>query len=419
MKKWIIILIAIILIGATSSGVLAGRVYYKEMKTYEDYDKKELQINGLENIYIDSDVPVNVKSTQGPAYVEFSQKFTDIVGKAPIYELEVEKKESTVYITLEQKTDLDVWLVIKENRALCTVYLPQMTINKLSIEGPKHYNWDWDLLEDLNFDFNNINIKELLVNTGSEGTIYLDGKYEKVDITQNRGKLEMNSKLPADVQIDGDIECKLAGDYNKIKVRGSRDVSVDSELPAEVYVESNGNIILNGSYKQINIEGCGNPNIAIQSDTLCKANVYADQGTVKLEGAIGEMTVKIDNHEQVYDEQVYINTTVIPKHIDILGNSSNVKLMLPNNTPGIEVTYHNQLANTGNGYQGNDSEESKEIISDYVMQKNLTAGNIRRYIYGDASTKVFIQGNVDNSIYILDNGYISNSIDKQGPVKAE
>ena len=422
MKKWIIILIAIILAGATSSGAIAGHIYYKEMKTYEDYDKKELQVNGIENIFIDSDVPVNIKATQGPAYVEFNQRFTDVIGKAPTYKLEVETKESIAYITLKQKSKVDLCLpVIKENKAFCTVYLPPMTINKLSLEGPLNYSWDWDQLEDADFDFKDINIKELVVNIGSRGDIYLDGNYEKVDINMGEGKLEMNSKLPSDVKIDGDMACKFTGVYNKINVQGHREISVDSKTPAEVSIEGNGNIMLNGSYKQIDIKGPGSPDIAIKSDTLCEANVYTDQGNVKIQGAIQAMTVKTENFGQVD-----INTTVIPKRINILGNCNDVKLMLPSNIPGIEVTYNNDYfkEQNNNGYRENDSQENysgeqQQIISDYKMKKNLTEDNVTREIYRDASTKILLEASVDNSIYILDNGYISHTAGAQETVKKQ
>ena len=52
MKKWLITLSIVALLGVISSATLAGHVYYNELKTYEDYDKKELSEKALQNIYI-------------------------------------------------------------------------------------------------------------------------------------------------------------------------------------------------------------------------------------------------------------------------------------------------------------------------------------------------------------------------------
>ena len=54
MKKWLITLSIIVVLGTISSATLAGHVYYNELKTYEDYDKKDLSLENLKSIYIKS-----------------------------------------------------------------------------------------------------------------------------------------------------------------------------------------------------------------------------------------------------------------------------------------------------------------------------------------------------------------------------
>ena len=80
MKKWLISLSVIFGVGFITSVILAGKVYYSDLQTYEDYDKQIINVQNLENLYIDSDVPVEVQVTDGEPYAEFSQTFTDLVG---------------------------------------------------------------------------------------------------------------------------------------------------------------------------------------------------------------------------------------------------------------------------------------------------------------------------------------------------
>ncbi len=410
MKKWIIILSAIMILGAASSGALAGHIYYKEMKTYEDYDKQELEMSGLENIYIDSAVKVSVQPTDGPAYVEFSQKFTSIIDKVPTYELQVESKEQAAYITLKQTTELDPAIGIKENRALCTLYLPRMALDKLSIKSLESYNHGVILANDLGLDLRHNDIKELFIHTNGRQTIYVDGNYEKVDITQLGGRIEMHSKLPVDLKIAGSGECQLTGAYSKIKVQGIEYLlDISSELPADVWIEigRHANVKLNGSYKQVDIKGRGYMDIGVKSNTLCQVSIDSEQGEVRLEGALQLVAVRLDGGK------VDLNTTVNPKRIDILGGSGSTRLMLPDNIPGIELTDNSNIH-----YEDNFPNE-KKVISHYVLENTLAAGNIRRYMYGDGSTKIFIESNPYNNIYILSNGYISHVIETEEAVQEQ
>ncbi len=406
MKKWIIILSAIMILGAASSGALAGHIYYKEMKTYEDYDKQELEMSGLENIYIDSAVKVSVQPTDGPAYVEFSQKFTSIIDKVPTYELQVESREQAAYITVKQTAELDLMIGIQENRTLCTLYLPRMALDKLSIKNLGNYNQG---VGDLELDLRHNDIKELFIHTNRRQTIYIDGSYEKVDITQQGGRIEMHSKLPVDLKIAGSEECQLTGAYSKIKVQGIQQLlDISSELPAEVWIETgHGSVKLNGSYKQVDIKGHGYMDIGVKSNTLCQVSIDSGQGKVKLEGALQLVAVKLDGGD------IELNTTVIPKRIDILGGSGSTRLMLPNNITGIDLTDNSRI------YYEDNFPNEKKVISDYVLENTLASGNIRRYMYGDASTKIFVESNQYNDIYILNNGYVSHIVETQEAVQVQ
>ena len=60
MKKLLITFSIIFGVGFIASAVIAGQVYYKELNAYTDHAKEKLDINALQNVYIDSQVPVQI-----------------------------------------------------------------------------------------------------------------------------------------------------------------------------------------------------------------------------------------------------------------------------------------------------------------------------------------------------------------------
>lgn len=183
MKKWLIILSVIFSIGFISSAVLAGRVYYQDLKNYTDYDRKGLEIEALKNIYITSSVPVEIYPTTGAPYVEFNQTFTDLVGAAPEYELDVELKGENTYIELNEIKEIFLWLGIKESKAQLSIYLPQSTINRLNIQNNNHFSYR-DNKQVINLE--GINVNELVADM-NEAEFILNGDYKKVKISASYG----------------------------------------------------------------------------------------------------------------------------------------------------------------------------------------------------------------------------------------
>ena len=144
MKRWLITLSIVVVLGIISSATLAGHVYYNELRTYEDYDKKELSQEALKNIYIRSDVPVEIHPTKEKPYAEFTQTYTDIVGIPPKFKLEVEEGKDITYINLNQIKKLPLSIGVQENKASLVVYLKESDINKLVVDeySYNYYNRD-------------------------------------------------------------------------------------------------------------------------------------------------------------------------------------------------------------------------------------------------------------------------------------
>ncbi|PHV69398.1 hypothetical protein CS063_16075 [Sporanaerobium hydrogeniformans] len=389
MKKWILLLISIIIAGTISSAAIAGRVYYSDTKKYEDSKRVDLIQTALENIYISSAIPVEVKPTDGEAYVEFNQRFVSVIGDAPTYTLDVQTKGDASYITLSQEKFMDIGFMVKENKALCTLYLPQDTINKLEINS-EYGHYSINNGQNTNINLSTINVKNLQINTYGTN-ILLEGAYENVKVEGN-AKLIMRSKAPAKVQLNGDIKSNLTGQYEKVEISDSnQSVWIDSQTPAEVWTQSNnGEIRLRGSYTRVDIQGTEHGTIDVKSDTLCKIAINNYYGDTQIEGAFEDILV---NTEQ---GSVTVNSTVIPKKISLLGQLDKITLMLPSNLPGMDLTYSGEYFNP-----------NQEPFSDFALQKEYTSEQVRKYTFGDQSTKILVQAREGNALYVLDNGYIS------------
>ncbi|WP_070000228.1 DUF4097 family beta strand repeat-containing protein [Cellulosilyticum sp. I15G10I2] len=391
MKKWIIGLFVIALISAVSTAALAGHIYYNEMQVYEDYQKRDLDIATLENIYINSAVPVKIAVTEGAPYIEFTQKFVDVLGHHPTYTLDIETKENSSYIILEKEKNIDMEFLVKESIEACYVYLPEQAINKLEV---KNSYWSGDI--DINL--NTINIKELNVDA-SRGNIFLEGNYEKINVDASYGKIEIKSKGLAQVNISGNMECILNGNYSSIEIKNNDNkVWIESGLPADVRIEGSGDIRLRGSYKSIESNAYGN--LDIKSDTICKAEFYNDGGGIKLDGAFDEVVI------EAYHTNIDINTTIVPKRISILGDPAGATLMLPSNTLGLDVICKWKYCDD----EDNRISNFPIQISDFPIQMKAQGENFRQYFFGDQSTKVSVQADTIYSIQLLDNGYKSENV---------
>ncbi|MEG0580376.1 MAG: hypothetical protein RR490_10715, partial [Niameybacter sp.] len=58
-------------IGVVGTGVTLGEMYKTNQTVFEMNQKEELKATALQNLYIESDVPVRIMPTEGQPYVTF------------------------------------------------------------------------------------------------------------------------------------------------------------------------------------------------------------------------------------------------------------------------------------------------------------------------------------------------------------
>lgn len=399
MKKWIIILSLVFVGSITASAAIAGDLYYKGMQVYTDEERKELDSNALENIDIESDIPVNIVQTEGKGYVEFKQTFADVLGNPPTYSLEVEAVGDTSYIRVDEQSSPDIWLFVKAQEAQCTIYLPKDKINRLNIKNKEGIERG-----SLSLNLKGVDINELYIET-RYGNIVLEGNYKEIAINQDYGDIQILSKAPAQVVIEGSSDVRLEGKYSTIDVDGNyqrNDVWIRSEIPSDVSVETNGDIKLDGSYKTIEVRSSDSNRMTINSDTLCQVNLSANHGEIYLDGAFEKLVIDVEGGS------FYANHTVAPERVNITGNLNDIKFLLPSNIKGFEII------NQSNFYNGEDS-----IVSEFQLREDQSGERMQKFTFGDKSSKFLIQTDNIDQVYILDNGYSSGTTSKIEPTKTQ
>ena len=191
--------------------------------------------------------------------------------------------------------------------------------------------------------------------------------------------------------------CTLRGSYSDIEITDNdSSVWIDSQIPSQVKVATNGEVKLRGSYHSIESKTSTSGSVDIQSDTLCKIDLYqyGANGQIKLDGAFDQIAL------EAYEAEVNINTTIVPKRMNIRGQLNDVTVMLPSNMTGLDVT-----CKWDETVQMNDLPIH---ISDFPIQIKEQGENFRRYFFGDESTKIDIQSESLNKVQLLDNGYTSS-----------
>lgn len=405
MKKWLIILSVIFSIGFISSAVLAGRVYYQDLKNYTDYDKQELQTEALKNIYIKSSVPVEIYPTIGVPYVEFNQTFTDLVGVAPEYELDVQSKGENTYIELNETKELFLWLGVKEDKAQLSVYLPQATINRLNIQDNDYFSYRHNK-QVINLE--GINVNELSVDMMNEAEFILNGNYERIKISAPYGKINLKSNTRTQVFTDGSLVQNLSGEFDKITIRNnSQDIIIDSTSASNVEINNdNSNIDLKGSYSKVKIEG-GYNNIDIRSESVCHLSTEGYDNYITGNGAFDVINLEEQSSE------VEIQTTVIPTKVSLGQEAYNntVSLTLPSNILGFTVKYLGDyyIEDEEFDYYGTYENNNIDLQSDFTLESGKSDEGEQIFIYGDGTLPILISGELQNSLEIIDGGYSSNT----------
>ncbi|MBE6024140.1 MAG: hypothetical protein E7231_13230 [Cellulosilyticum sp.] len=412
MKKWFIILTIIFFTGCISSATLAGRIFYKELKTYEDYDKKDLQVQALENIFVDSDVPVEIHPTTQAPYVEFSQSFIDLVGIAPEYQLEVQEKGNSTYINLNKIEDVLIWLGVKENKAKLNLYLPEGDINKLKVEA---YGNDIRNEHRSTINLDKINVKDVDIDT-YHTDIILDGAYEKVNIQADSNSLNMKSTIETTLYTTGRMEQNLSGKFKKISIEGNHEaINIDSTNISSVEIENYyGSINLTGQYELISLKGEGN-DIDLSSQVECKLITEGQANRIHANGPFKAITLEEGGSE------IEVQTTIVPKKITMLeeARQSNLILTLPSNIPGFILRYvdeeYNEYAYYDDlGYMDDEyirAEQSKNDIknvkSEFEPINETNKNGQLIYQYGNGDTCILLNRNSGLTLELIDGGYSS------------
>lgn len=392
MKKLLLILFIIGLTGALCSAALCGQILNNEMKVYEDYQNKNLDIKALDNIIVESSVDTYIHTTDGTPYVEFNQKFIDVLGNHPSYTLTVETKNNVSYIKLIMTHKTNHLYFVTEDSAALNIYLPQQAINKLHINN----NNETTLIkntQNVNLNLQDIDIKDLDINAFRLNAS-LSGNYERVAIDANHGSVNLSSNSTSHINIDGGINSSLTGSFNNINISTyGNQLFIDSHTPASVSIDGGSDIKLKGSYNQIEIKAGYDSILDINSNTLCKVNIDGNSSKLNLNGAFDTLTINGDNKD------IYINTTNIPQLINILEFSQMITVMLPSNTPGINA----------NCIWADDGLHT-HFTSDFPMQQHLDSHNVAQYFFGNKQVKLFIKAWGLQDIYVLDNGYLSKDV---------
>ena len=403
MKRWLAILSITFVISFIWCAVLAGRVYYQDLKTYTDYDKKELDPKALDNVYIRSYIPVDIYPTQGKPYAEFNQSFVDLVGLAPQYELKVEQKGGNTYINLDQMKEMLLSLGVKENQAKLSVYLPQMAIDSLSVQDLNWFYYDRtpEIINLEGIDIKNLDLKL------NHAEVTLDGKYDKVNLRLSRGKLTMNAKSPVYLYTQGDIEQTLEGQYEKVIVDGNgQPISMNSTISSDVKISNYASTItLKGKYNKINIIGNEN-NVDIHSDSICRLITSGENNVINGTGPFQEISVSEG------DSEVELQSNMIPNKVQLAGSYTDTRmtLILPSNIPGFTVRYvGNETGFSKDEYEvyKNYLLDTKYIQSDFKLESSVSDRSELLYTYGDGSMPITLDSDNQVSLEVLDGGYSS------------
>lgn len=392
MKKWLIALTIIFGASLLTSASLAGKVYFKEASVYTDYDKQKLDLTNTKSIYINSDIPVEVKPTTGEAYVEFNQSFEDVLGEHPEFELKVEHKGNECYINLNQTKDVNIWVMVKKDEAMLTVYLPTQALDALQIIHQSYRNeYSWPQI-----DLTGIDVKNLDINQNSTN-ISLEGKYENIDISSGgSGNINISSKQKARVKLQGRANYNLEGLFDTVEIDGDGLIKMNTSEPTKVTINSfNSEIKLEGSYSMVTLLGNDN-SINMKTNTLSDVSIEHYYGDITLDGPLN--IVKVNGEGSTID----IQTTVNSKSIEVTGEQNSTTLRLPSNIPGFKIM---RIAShmDDDTYQMDETGEyisTPKINSDF----NITQQNKDTYTYGDSSLKMMVQ--IGEGLRILDNGYM-------------
>lgn len=406
LKKVIIILCLIFSSSFIIAAVLSGYIYYHSIKTYTDYDKTYLKAESLDNLFIKTYIPIEVYSTEDTPYVEFTQTFIDLAGLAPEYDLKVESKQNSTYITLNKVQEFLNWMGIKENKASLKVYLPKKTMDRLSIENEGIL---YSIKQEQIINLQGIDVENLQLKM-KHAEVNLNGHYHNVILRMDSGKLNVVSSQITQLYLEGNIEQYLSGEFKKITSKdNSSDINIDSHNPCEVGIDSREmNLYLNGQYKLININGEHN-NIDIESETECSLRTKGNANHINVKGTLEQIRLGEK------DSQVQIDSYNLPQKIqlDECRQGTDLTLTLPSNIEGFKVMYirdsHPLTEDEFKVYQ-NYLLDKKTIESDFKLERSISSRGELIYNYQKGNTIITLKDKEDVRLKIMDGNYTMSTI---------
>lgn len=401
MKKWLIVLSIIFGTSAVTAAVAGGNAIFNTKETvYTDRGEQALNKAALSHIYINSVIPVEVYPTTGEPKVEYNQKAADFIKNFPKYELSVTEREGSTYIDLTQ-TETSLWIGHAKNDAYLTLYLPEGTIERLDIKSRASAGGYTQRNHMINLK--NIHVKDLSMNLYQRVTIDLDGNYQKVSIDTNswQSTLNMVSKTPATVRVNGSIEQNLTGQFEKINIEScDDDMTINSQTPARVDIKNSDgvNIDLKGQYNQVMIDGYSQI-INLDSSVECRLNIYGGENILYAKAPF--KMIELNG----YDSTMEVQTTTVPRSIRMTEKmNSKVKLILPSNIPGFTVSSHLEGIEVADG---NVEETNRMLFSQVRSDFDMSANGSYSIQYGNGLTKIEVPNilNEEFQLDVIDGGY--------------
>lgn len=388
-------------IGVVGTGVTLGEMYKTNQMTFEIKDEKDLKATALEDIYINSDVPVRIMPTEGKPYVTFDASGNGVIFPEPKYELQVTSEGTTSHINLKQTQSSEIYLFSSDWNKELVVYLPEKDIETLQVKINENYYNGRDSLTLASKS----NIKNLSLNA-NRIDLNLDGGYNKIDINTSGGSVNIQSNTPAQVQINGGAKTVLKGQLTTVDiVNGDNDIDINSDIEAKVNIQAGyGNINIDGKLSELTVKSYGNE-INVNSSTPYNTTISTSETTdVKLKGMIENAMV------EGYEGDVKLYPTNTPKRIEILGENIDVHAVLPENISGFEIkkrtqyeevvyeqgyendVYSNreQTVQENHIYVEHDPSDNNNMYIDFKVKSENLSNGLKRIYYGDEAMKMFI-----------------------------
>ncbi|MGL4800059.1 MAG: DUF4097 family beta strand repeat-containing protein [Cellulosilyticaceae bacterium] len=337
--KWGIALCAVMLtVGIVGTGASLGNMYQSAQLTHETKLEEALDVNALKNIHIQSDVPLRIVPTTGEAKITFEGYATGLIVPEPMYAIDVNTQGDASYITIKNKNAHMMTFLFDGSSEEAVLYLPEQDVKSLKI------NTGWGNY--VNYQ-GKANIEELTID-GGHVNLDLEGNIGKVDLDVRQATVDLETTVPADVKI----------------------------------VAQRGEINLEGQYKKVNLADLNSGEVSVQSTTPYEVQSQTYNMDVMFKGPIQVADVRAGEYRDVT-----IESTIVPKRIAVEAYESQVRIQLPETTPGVKGVW-------------NYHDYDQNMIDAFGMEKKQVGEYTKQLQYGEGGTELILDVSGGN-IYIL------------------